>query len=137
MAQKQGGKGKSSSPSSIAYWKRVSPATQKAKAAARHARRMGKTPTQLAASGAYLGLPEFPKTRPDFSPTLPVPMASLRELPNVALLGGGFVIADGRILDAATRTDALHGAYGNSRTVPRRIVRITPLGLSTVEETLR
>jgi len=136
MAQKQGGKGKSSSPSSVAYWKRVSPSAQKAKRANQHAKRMGKTHTKLIEAGAF-SLPEFPKLRASFSPTLPVPMASLRELPNVAKLGGGFVIADGVILDAATRTNELHAAYGNSRTVPRRIVRITPFGLSTVEETLR
>ena len=136
MAQKQGGKGKSSSPSSIAYWKRVSPTAQKTKRAAQHARRMGKSLPELQKAGAF-SLPEFPKLRTEDAARFPIPMASLRELPNVALLGGGFVIADGRILDAATRTDALHGAYGNSRAVPRRIVRITPLGLSTVEETLR
>lgn len=40
MSQKQGGKGKSSSPSDIGYWKRVSPEAQRAKRIARHAARL-------------------------------------------------------------------------------------------------
>jgi len=52
MAQKQGGKGKQSSPSDIAYWKRINPTTQAAKRLAKHRARMGLTSVQMNAATA-------------------------------------------------------------------------------------
>ncbi len=40
QSQKQGGKGKSSSPSDLSYWKRISPERQRTKRIARHAKRL-------------------------------------------------------------------------------------------------
>lgn len=61
MASKQGGKGKSSSPSSIAYWKRVSPDAQKAKRIAKHCRRMGLTMAQLANRNGLPTVANYPR----------------------------------------------------------------------------
>ena len=70
MAQKQGGKGKKSSPSDIGYWKRVNPEAQRAKRIERHARKLLKhggyenTPNALKAAinHAETNPQDFPKT---------------------------------------------------------------------------
>lgn len=58
MAQKQGGKGKASSPSDQAYWKRVRPEAQREKRMARHALRMGLTTREMAIA---CQTPDFPR----------------------------------------------------------------------------
>ena len=137
MAQKQGGKGKTSSPSDKAYWaRRGTGAGQKTRRMERHAKRMGKTVAQLGNLGAF-STPDFPKLAKEKESRFPIPMAALRELPNVAQQGGGFVIANGVILEAHVSTQALHAAFDACHTTPRRIVRQTPLGLSIVAEVLR
>lgn len=67
MAQKQGGKGKSSSPSDQAYWKRVRPEAQREKRMARHAKRQGLNKAQMAEACT---MPDFPKIRAE-RPTRP------------------------------------------------------------------
>ena len=137
MAQKQGGKGKQSSPSDKAYWaRRGTGQSQKTKRMEKHARRMGKTVAQLGNLGAFSS-PEFPRVAKENESRFPIPMAALKELPNIAKLGGGYVIADTRVIEAHVATQALHAAFNACRTVPRRIVRHTPLGLQIVAEVLR
>ena len=74
MPQKQGGKGKTSSPSDQAYWKRVNPAAQKAKRIARHRRRMGLNQAQISAATAPAHYPHVPISREKESVILSLPV---------------------------------------------------------------
>lgn len=129
--QKQGGKGKTSSPSRQASHKRGPARTEanRLKKIARHAKRMGLDKAQTAA--ATLADPFFsaPRTRRpggEKPARFPLPMAALHELPRN--YSGGFVIAAGVILEASPHSTDLHRAFSDSSTVPRRIVRRDELG---------
>lgn len=98
----------------------------------RHARRMGKDPATLVASGACLPDPfnGAPKTRrPGGEPNrrAPLPMRGDREIPRNS--PAGFVFVDGRILEASPWASDLRDAFNRAHAFPRAIVRLSSLGV--------
>ena len=141
MAQKQGGKGKSSSPSDLGYWKRVSPERQRAKRIERHARRLlaqGKfstTPNALKAAINFCeptGKLVYPRKPQIFPPQRVVFNSNAHDLRS-PIFPIDQIIASGVILESSSReSDALaciamlgtHVAYQHIRQLPsgRRIL---------------
>lgn len=108
MAQKQGGKGKSSSPSDIAYWKRVNPETQKAKRLARHKRKMGLNSPQLTASQALTHFPRVPLPRPIPSVILDGKVRDFSSSPFLHILE-----CDGKVLEISPHRADIEAVKGN------------------------
>jgi len=138
MAQKQGGKGKTSSPSRQASHKRGPARTlaNQAKKIARHAKRMGLTSAQVnfaTLSDPFFGAPRTRRPGGEKENRRPLPMAALQELPRN--FSGCFVIAAGVVLEASPHSTDLHRAFSGSSVVPRAIVRRSELGVLIPTET--
>lgn len=130
--------GKKRSPSCQAYYARAKAGkiaeANREKRMRRHAKRAGITYKALIESGAYTapGSAAHPAARA-FDPPRVILNTATRDLTINscdAFAHSGFVIADGRILEAHPRTDHLHAAFARACAVPRRIVHVFPGGRS-------
>ena len=133
MPAKQGGKGKTSSPSRQASHKRGPARTEanRLKKITRHAHRMGLDKAQITAAtlpDPFKGAPKTRRPGGDRESRAPLPMSGFGELPGNTLYPG-FVIAAGVILEASPNSSRLHSAFTDARSVtPRAIYRRDPLG---------
>ena len=131
MAQKQGGKGKQSSPSDKAYWARKGTgASQKTRKIEQHARRMGKTLKQLETAGAF-GTPSFPRVQVPRELEKVVFSGTVKDnFPAWAVYGHipHFIISDGVTIGVEAReTDAMQVFRERKPGGFAKVVRVSPI----------